>query len=207
MTIEYENDDIVIINKPAGLAVQDITQWTPAHRLDKQTSGLLALAKNQQSLDFLRNLFKSRDITKEYLALVYGRIEKHGVIDKPLVKIGHEGSSRVRVHESGRKSVTEYWPIQSYRLGVDEFTLVRVRLHTGRTHQIRVHFAHMKHPVMGDDLYGKPNSRILSSILSRQFLHAAKLELKLPDNTWLEVESKLPEDLQKALDKLLEVVN
>jgi RluA family pseudouridine synthase len=202
MTIEYENDDIVIVNKPAGLAVQDITQWTPAHRLDKQTSGLLALAKSQQGLEFLRSLFKSRNITKEYLALVYGRIERHGVIDKPLVKIGHEGSSRVRVHESGRKSVTEYWPEKHCYLGVDEFTLVRVKLHTGRTHQIRVHFLSEKHPVMGDDLYGKPQSQKLSQILPRQFLHASRLEFKLPDGTWLEVESKLPEDLQSVLNQL-----
>ncbi len=224
--IEYENSDIIIINKPAGLAVQDITRWTPAHRLDKQTSGLLALAKNETGLEFLRGLFKSRNITKEYLALVYGRIEKHGVIDKPLVKIGHEGSSRVRVDKAGRSSMTEYWPLAHYKLGVDpvrnsppqgrsrrasagaisngidEFTLVRVRLHTGRTHQIRVHMLSEKHPVMGDDLYGKPQSQKLSEILPRQFLHAAKLELQLPDKTWLEIESALPEDLQTVLKYL-----
>ena len=114
MKIEYEDNDIVVIDKPAGLAVQDIREWTPGHRLDKQTSGLLALGKTQKGLDFLREAFKSREISKEYLALVYGKIEKHGVIDKPLVKIGHQGSSRVRVADEGRKSVTEYWPLKYY---------------------------------------------------------------------------------------------
>ena len=212
--IEYENDDIVVINKPAGLAVQDISTGTPAHRLDKQTSGLLALGKNEKGLDFLRALFKSRSISKEYQALVYGLIEKHGVIDKPLVKIGHEGSSRVRVGPEGRASKTEYWPLALYTLkpsplggegAIDYFTLLRVKLHTGRTHQIRVHFLSEKHPVMGDDLYGKPNSQKLADILSRQFLHAAKLEFKLPDGTWLEIECELPEDLKSVLAKLEKV--
>ena len=220
---EYENDDILVINKPAGLAVQDISTGTPAHRLDKQTSGLLALGKTPKGLEFLRGLFKSRSISKEYIALVYGQLEKHGVIDKPLVKIGHKGSSRVRVGDAGRPSKTEYWPLALYTLkpsplagegasvlgrgegAIDYFTLLRVKLHTGRTHQIRVHFLSEKHPVMGDDLYGKPESQKLSSVLHRQFLHAAKLEFQLPDGTWLEIESSLPNDLQTALDQLQNV--
>ena len=160
---------------------------------------------------------------------MYGKIEKHGVIDKPLVKIGHQGSSRVRVADEGRKSVTEYWPLKHYFFpplptpphqgegikkeflppggggevgGIDFFTLVRVKLHTGRTHQIRVHFSSEGHPVMGDDLYGKPASQKLAGILPRQFLHATKLELKLVDGTWLGIESDLPEDLKKVLDQL-----
>ena len=86
--------------------------------------------------------------------------------------------------------------------GVDRFTLVRVKLHTGRTHQIRVHFSSIGHPVMGDDLYGKPESQKLKTILSRQFLHASKLEFQLPDGTWLEVQSELPDDLKKVLEIL-----
>ena len=232
MTIEYENEDFLIINKPAGLPVYSTRVQTKedsvlawflekypeaktvgdperpgiVHRLDKQTSGLLALAKTAAGFEFLIDLFHSRNISKEYQALVYGRIEKHGVIDKPLSKIGHEGQSRVRVDEKGRVSKTEYWPIAHYRFGVDEFTLIRVKLHSGRTHQIRVHMASEKHPVMGDDLYGKPESQKLSAVLGRQFLHAAKLELQLPDKTWLEIESELSEDLKEVLTKL-EIVN
>src|SRR3989344_2096390 len=214
MKIEYENSDIVIINKPAGLPVysakshvgeESVLSWAlerykekkkaarPAtglsqgrwqagdpdrpgivHRLDKQTSGLLVLAKNQGAFDYLKKLFQSRNISKEYQALVYGEMPKHGVIDKPLTKIGHDGQSRVRVDEAGKASVTEYWSLEQYSLtphlspptlggggeggfsspwkkaplsfvpppvgggggggGVDEFTLVKVKLHTGRTH-------------------------------------------------------------------------
>lgn len=277
MEIEYENSDIIVIDKPAGLPVysakshadeESVLSWflqkypnakfvgLPAtglsqgrwqagdpdrpgivHRLDKQTSGLLALAKTQKGYDYLQGLFKSRNITKEYTALVYGEMPKHGIIDKALTKIGHEGQSRVRVDEKGKASATEFWSLKYFTLTlpspvkgeggspsplapappdrgegegarradegvVDSFTLVRVKLHTGRTHQIRVHFASEKHPVMGDTLYGKPSSQRLSSILGRQFLHASRLEFQLLDNTWLEVESKLPNDLETVLSEL-----
>ncbi len=252
MQIEYENDDLVIVNKPAGLPVYSTKKGTNedsvltwflgaypsakavgdperpgiVHRLDKQTSGLLVLAKTQGGFEFLSHVFRSRDINKEYFALVYGNTPKHGVIDKALTKIGHEGQSRVRVDEKGKTAKTEYWAEKQYNLGVDpvrsharagapegtkglttsngvdSFTLLRIKLHTGRTHQIRVHLASEKHPVMGDNLYGKPISQKLSSILPRQFLHASRLEFKLQNGTWLEVESELPEDLKKVLDNL-----
>jgi 23S rRNA pseudouridine1911/1915/1917 synthase len=226
--IEYENQDIIIIDKPAGLPVystkkhereESVLSWVVkyfpginkvgdperpgiVHRLDKQTSGLLILAKSQTAFDYLKKLFAGREIIKEYEALVYGELPRHGVIDQPLSKIGFQGSSRVRVDAAGKKSVTEYWSEKFFSRGVDIFTLVRVKLHTGRTHQIRVHFASNRHPVMGDNLYGKPLSQKLNEILPRQFLHASRLEFKLPDGTWLEVQSELPEDLQKVLDKL-----
>ena len=249
MTIEYESEDLIIIDKPAGLPVysapshpdeDSVLKWFldkypgaksvgdperpgVVHRLDKQTSGLLVLAKNQPAFDYLKNLFKTRNISKEYLTLVYGETPKHGIIDKPLTKIGHEGQSRVRVDEKGKASVTEYWTEKYFTLpqplpsregnssplrgedkggGVDSFSLLRVKLHTGRTHQIRVHFSSEGHPVMGDNLYGKPQSQKLADILPRQFLHASRLELKLPDGTWLEVESQLPPDLENVLSQL-----
>ncbi|MDZ4244223.1 MAG: RNA pseudouridine synthase [Candidatus Doudnabacteria bacterium] len=231
MNIEYENADFLIINKPAGVPVystaknaaeESVLKWFlekyPAaksigdpqrpgivHRLDKQTSGLLFLAKTTTGFEHLGKLFRSRDIRKEYLTLVYGEVSKHGIIDRPLAKIGHEGQSRVRVDESGKEAVTEYWPLQHFRQGVDSCSLLRVKLHTGRTHQIRVHLTSIGHPVMGDNLYGKPKSQKLSSILSRQFLHASKLEFKLMDGTWLEVESELPENLRNVLNELQQV--
>lgn len=266
--VEYENSDFLVINKPAGLPVystkkhlleESVLSWFlrkypqvktvgdserpgVVHRLDKQTSGLLFLAKTYEGFDYLKKLFKDRKIIKEYQALVYGQLPRHGVIDEPLSKIGFRGSSRVRVAEEGKAAVTEYWTKEFYhpaasgpplldkegnerggvdpvrdrlakgtasaatgRLtsnGVDSFTLVRIRLHTGRTHQIRVHFASIKHPVMGDDLYGQPKSQALKDILHRQFLHASRLEFQLMDGTWLEVESDPPEDLQEVLGKL-----
>ncbi|MDP3741075.1 MAG: RNA pseudouridine synthase [bacterium] len=226
--IEYENPEILIINKPSGLTaystkkresedsvVSWFLQYYPkaakvghperpgiVHRLDKQTSGLLIVAKTQIGFEYLSKLFRERQITKEYLALVYGQLPKHGVIDDPLTKIGQRGVSKVRVDEEGKEAVTEYWQMQEYQRGLDQFTFVKVKLHTGRTHQIRVHFAHSRHPVMGDDLYGKPESQLLKGILERQFLHASRLEFKLQDGTWLEVESELPSDLNQVLEGL-----
>ena len=243
--IEYENEDLVVINKPAGFPVystkkhadeESVLTWFlekypkakavgdperpgVVHRLDKQTSGLLVLAKNKEAFEYLKDLFRNREISKEYLVLVYGEMPKHGIIEKPLTKIGHEGQSRVRVDEKGRESVTEYWAmgffkrtppspslikegVQGEFQTVDTFTLLRIKLHTGRTHQIRVHMASEKHPVMGDNLYGKPWSQKLADILPRQFLHAGRLEFKLMDGTWLEVEAELPEELKKVLSNL-----
>ncbi len=254
--VEYENPDFVVVNKPAGLPVYStkkheqedsvVSLLLPnypqlrqvgdperpgiVHRLDKQTSGLLLVAKTPAGFSYLKSLFAGRKIIKEYLALVYGETPPHGIIDEPLTKIGHEGQSRVRVDVQGKEAVTEYWALENYirplsqplptpgERGVppqawggkkgevadtlDQFTLVRIKLHTGRTHQIRVHLAEIKHPVMGDDLYGKPHSLKLKDILPRQFLHASRLEFRLPDNTWLEVQSQLPKDLETVLSQL-----
>ena len=227
LEIQFENDDLIVVEKPAGIVVIP-TKKTPqvsvqslllrarpqqkalgvdsrfgiVHRLDKNTSGLVLVAKTENTFEYLTNLFRDRKIVKEYQALVYGKIEKYGVIDKRLTKIGQRGISKVRVDEEGKPSKTEYWPMGHYQDGLDSYTLLRVQLHTGRTHQIRVHFFSERHPVMGDDLYGKPESLKLNDILHRQFLHAAELEFQLPDKTWLSVGSELPEDLRKVLQKL-----
>jgi len=227
LLVQFENEDLLVVEKPPGVVVWP-TKKTPqvslksllleirpeqkklgqdlrfgiAHRLDKNTSGLVVVAKTSEAFEYLTGLFRKRKIEKEYLALVYGKLEKHGVIEKPLTKIGQRGISKVRVDDEGKDAKTEYWPIGQYKFGLDQFTLVRVKLHTGRTHQIRVHFSSEKHPVMGDDLYGKPESQKLNQILFRQFLHAAKLEFQLPDKTWLAVESDLTEDLKKVLKTL-----
>jgi len=249
MEIEYENKDFLVVDKPAGVSVYStkkketefsVVKWALeyypkisevgladrpgiVHRLDKQTSGLLLLAKTQTGYEFLKNLFKVRQITKEYTALVWGNLPKHGTIAAPLTKIGHRGISKVRVDKSGKEALTEYWtekylnhgldPVKSRKAGlpraefdgVDHYTLLRVKLHTGRTHQIRVHFSSIRHPVMGDDLYGKPESQKLHEILPRIFLHASRLEFQLPDGTWLDVRSELPEDLKQALDQLNQI--
>jgi 23S rRNA pseudouridine1911/1915/1917 synthase len=187
------------------------------HRLDKDTSGLVVVAKTSESYDYLKNLFAERKIKKEYLALVYGRAKKHDVIESSLAKIGQRGSSRVRVSQEGKPAKTEYWAEKYYNASrpplklrggegelspLDQFTLVRIELHTGRTHQIRVHFSDRGHPVMGDKLYGKPESLKLNQVLNRQFLHASRLEFQAPDRTWIEVESPLPEGLKRVLEFL-----
>lgn len=240
MQIHYQNADLFVIEKPAGVVVLptkassqlsvlstlldnfpeqnklgEKNRFGIVHRLDKQTSGLLLIARSKKSYDYLTGLFKQRQIEKEYTALVYGKLEKPAVIEKPLTKIGQRGISRVRVDEKGKHSKTEYQPLsvfyrqtektQHNQTGVDYFTLLRVKLHTGRTHQIRVHLSDQKNPVMGDDLYGKPDSQKLNDVLTRQFLHATKLEFQLLDKTWITVESELPKDLEKVIKNLEEV--
>lgn len=227
LLIRYENADLAVVEKPAGLPVYETSRKGGlgvlnlllarypglkavgeknrpgiVHRLDKGTSGLLVVAKTDAAYVYLKKLFVERKISKEYLALVSGRMAEHGKIAEPLTKIGQGGRSRVRVDERGKTALTEYWLVGRYRRGVDEFSLLRVKLHTGRTHQIRVHFANLRHPVLGDSLYGKPFSRKLRDILPRMFLHAARLQFRNRDGERIDVSSPLPEDLQKTLAAL-----
>lgn len=240
LDILYEDDDLIVINKPAGMVVHPspghasgtlvnaILHHCPdiegvggerrpgiVHRLDKETSGVMVAAKNDRALRDLQAQFKERTVYKEYLALVEGRLEPPaGRIDAPL---GRHPNDRVRQAilppdpvtgvSRGRRAVTEYHtlgvysaPIRGGSAATGLFTLVRVILHTGRTHQIRVHFAWRKHPVVGDTLYGYKRQRL---DLQRQFLHAHKLGLRLPgDGGWREFTAPLPPDLQAVLDYL-----
>jgi 23S rRNA pseudouridine1911/1915/1917 synthase len=186
------------------------------HRLDKETSGLIVVAKHDASHRDLQAQFKARTVYKEYLALVDGSIEPpQGRINAP---IGRHPTDRLRQtvlpadpvtgQARGRPAVTEYRTLAHYThpvrdaSGVAQFTLVSVVLHTGRTHQIRVHFAWRKHPVVGDTLYGYKRPRIS---LDRHFLHAHRLRFRLPGTTdEREFVAALPEDLQNVLYMLEE---
>lgn len=164
------------------------------HRLDKGTSGLLVVAKNEKALVSLKNQFKGRGVIKKYICLVAGKIEKSaGRIDAPIAR--HPvNRKKFTVSEEGREAVSHYRLIR--HIG-DKFSFLEVELKTGRTHQIRVHLSHIGHPIVGDRLYGgKPIGR-------RQFLHASYLEFSHPKNgKRISFESKLPPDLQAVLDKL-----
>ncbi len=223
LKIIFENSDLAVIDKPAGLVVHpaaghkqdtlvnvligkfpEIKTVGPSarpgivHRLDEDTSGLLVVAKNQKAFDYLKDLFQNRNIEKEYLALVHGVPEKlHGIIDLPIGKTSTHQKMKVGV---GRDAKTEYSLLASDRSGL--FSLLRVKLHTGRTHQIRVHLAHLGHPVFGDQLYGGQFKQEDSQILNRQFLHAQRLKFQLMDDTWLELESELPIELRTVLNNL-----
>ncbi|OGE81888.1 MAG: hypothetical protein A3H72_00330 [Candidatus Doudnabacteria bacterium RIFCSPLOWO2_02_FULL_48_8] len=228
LKIVYENDDLAVIDKPAGLVVHPgagNTEGTLAniliskypnirsvgdphrpgiiHRLDEDTSGLILVAKNQQTLEYFKRQFQERKVEKEYLALVEGHPPHvHGIINAPLEKVPLKQKMRVG---SGKEAVTEYWVKGingEKRSNKDNgealhFSLLRIKLHTGRTHQIRAHLAHIGHPIVGDAVYGHK-----SELIDRQFLHASRLKFQLQDGTWLEVESELPEDLKKVLEKL-----
>jgi 23S rRNA pseudouridine1911/1915/1917 synthase len=219
LNIIYQDDDLLVIDKPAGLTVHpapghpshtlvnailsrfphlasisDSLRPGIVHRLDKDTSGVMVVAKNSLAQAKLVEQFKARSVTKAYLVLVKGRLTpENGVIEAP---IGRDPRNRKRmaVVTQGREARTEYQVIKY----IGDYTLLEVRPETGRTHQIRVHFSAVGYPVVGDKVYG-----VKSAYLSRQFLHASRLGFKLPSTgKYKEFKSELPPDLAQALEDI-----
>ncbi len=219
LKVVYEDNDLIVIDKPAGLVVhpaaghrsgtlvnailarcpdlgtiKDTIRPGIVHRLDRDTSGLMMVAKNDAAQTSLTRQIKQRSIEKGYLALVLGHLHpKRGAIDTP---IGRHPKDRKRmaVVSGGREAHTEYRVIKYY----NEYTLVEAMPETGRTHQIRVHFAAIGHPVFGDPVYGKK-----SPLLGRQFLHACMLGFRLPSSgKYVEFKTELPPDLDDVLKQL-----
>jgi 23S rRNA pseudouridine1911/1915/1917 synthase len=219
--IIYEDDDLLVIDKPAGLTVHpapghpshtlvnavlshlneiedegEVTRPGIVHRLDKDTSGVMLVAKNNVALANLADQFKARTVKKTYITLVTGILRPDkGVIDAP---IGRDSGDRKKMavtgESRGRSARTNYRVIRY----IGKNSLLEISPETGRTHQIRVHLAAIGYPVFGDITYGKK-----SAFLNRQFLHAHKIGFNLPaTGKWVEFESPLPEDLQKALKEL-----
>ncbi len=220
LKIVFEDKDLMVVDKPAGLTVHPapghytgtlvnaILACIPdletgetirpgiVHRLDKDTSGLIIIAKNSTAHMKLAEQFKNRSIIKAYLTLVQGRLTpQEGIID---ASIGRDPRNRKRmaVVSQGRPARTEYKVIKY----IDNYSLLEVRPKTGRTHQIRVHLAAIGFPIVGDAIYGAK-----SDYLSRQFLHAFKLGFKLPSTgEYREFESELPADLAQSLSDVAE---
>lgn len=219
LNIIYEGEGFLAVDKPAGLLVylpdgykqeetvvsilsdrfkyKEIGQRTGiVHRLDRDTSGVLLVAKNKDTEKELKRIFKERKVKKKYKALVWGKVEPEmGEIDIPL---GRGAKDRLRVvpKEGGRDSVTKYKVIKYYPK--NNMTLLDVDLLTGRTHQIRVHFSAIGHPVVGDNKYSKRKTNI-----NRQFLHAESIKLKNPeDGKPLSIKSELPDNLSEFLNSL-----
>jgi 23S rRNA pseudouridine1911/1915/1917 synthase len=217
--IVYEDRDVIVINKPAGLTVHpapghashtlvnalikrfpDLEGFGGSmrpgivHRLDKDTSGLMVIVRNEMARQNLINQFKSRSVKKCYMVLVKGKLEpSKGAIDAP---IGRDPSDRKRmaVVSKGRNARTDYRVLKY----IDGYTLVEANIQTGRTHQIRVHFKAIGYPVVGDAVYG-----VKSSLIKRQFLHACYLEFTLPSGNLLRAFTcELPDDLKQALKTL-----
>jgi 23S rRNA pseudouridine1911/1915/1917 synthase len=225
LDILYEDEDVVAINKPAGMTVHagrgqslpkggDALRPGIVHRLDKETSGVILVAKNDAAHAKLGEAFRTRAIQKTYIALVQGILrEKKGSID---LAIGRDPVHRTRMatpKKSWRGSAitnlrearTDWRALET----IDSTTLLEVQLHTGRTHQIRVHFSALKHPVVGDTLYGAPAQLRIGKItlpsLGRNFLHAAKLGFSQPrTGTWIEVRAPLPTELRAFLRRICE---
>ena len=227
LKILYNNHGLLIVDKPAGLTVhpgagfkgdtlaaallhkfKDIhlvgEEHRPGivHRLDKDTSGVILVALTSEMYEHLKDAFAERKVKKEYIALVFGKVEKPcGVIETPIGKSKSDFRKQTTKNPvEGKEAVTEYKVLEHLSRGVDEYTLILVKLHTGRTHQIRVHLSSIGHPLMGDELYG--GKRIHLEGLKRQFLHAKKIEVQLPSKTWIEAESDLADDLKEVLENL-----
>ncbi len=231
LDIVYEDDAILIVNKPAGLVVHPaVGNWTGTlvnallnhvpsldtlpragivHRIDKETSGLLMVAKTLQAHNSLVEQLQERSIHREYLALVKGWMTAGGTVDEP---IGRHPVDRKRnaVRRDGKEAVTHYRLEQRFK----RHTLIRVKLETGRTHQIRVHMTHINYPLVGDQVYGgrfqmpADCSPALAEALrsfKRQALHATKLGLEHPETgEYLEWEQPMPEDMQNLIKLLTE---
>ncbi len=175
------------------------------HRLDKDTSGILVVARNQKAFEYLKNLFQNHQVKKTYLALVCGWLkEKEGLIDKPIGILS--GSVRRTTHIKNanmiKEAKTRYKVRKELELkdpsassGQANFSLLELEPLTGRTHQIRVHLNSIGHPVVGDKLYGRKNPLNLS----RQFLHADSIEFTLPNGSQLKVGVDLPEELERVI--------
>jgi 23S rRNA pseudouridine1911/1915/1917 synthase len=232
LDIVYEDATVAIVNKPAGLVVHPAAgvhsgtlanalafhfQHLPesggiarpgiVHRLDRDTSGLLVVAKTDPALENLADQFRDRSVYKSYVALVHGRVEGDtGKIEQPLAR-DPTNRTRMAVVRGGRSALTLFRVRRRY----ERFTLLDVELKTGRTHQIRVHLASIKHPVVGDETYGggrdnsiqDTNLRARIRKLGRQFLHAEKLAFLHPvTQTRIEFTAPLPADLNDILDEL-----
>ena len=206
--VRYEDDMLMILNKPAPLACQSSSRnaapalenflmarygagfvFRPLNRLDKGTSGLMCAAKNAHAYQLMQRTLHTGDYLRQYLAVVCGRLEGSGVVDAPIAKEDAATVRRVVDFEKGKPAVTR-WESQGV---FGEYSLVRLTLETGRTHQIRVHMAHLGHPVAGDFLYGTE----LACLPGRFALHSARIRLTHPmTGEVLEITSPLPEELQ-----------
>ncbi len=212
--IIYEDDYLIVIDKPAGLLVHPVKNENNTlldflknkypnaqlvHRLDKDTSGLMIVAKNQKTYEWLKSQFQNRQIKKKYIALVHGILkDKKGIIAKSISKSRKRGG-RQTIAPIGkrREAITRYTVIKEF----SNYTLLEAMPETGRTHQIRVHLASIGHPIAGDERYKFKRQQKLER-LNRQFLHASYLQFKMSDGNIKEFYSNLPEELNKVLEKL-----
>lgn len=222
MSIVFQDDDIVVVDKPVGVAAHPGVGWDGptvsghlagvgvriatsgaperqgiVQRLDVGTSGLMVVAKSERAYTVLKQAFRDRTVEKTYHALVQGHPDPHtGTIDAPIAR-HPKHDFKFTVRADGRPSITHYDTLEAHRYA----SLLTIKLETGRTHQIRVHMSAIKHPCVGDPLYGADPVLAKRVGLERQWLHAVKLGFEHPGTgEWVEFESPYPADLQHALD-------
>jgi 23S rRNA pseudouridine1911/1915/1917 synthase len=241
LNIMYEDEHLLVINKPAGLVVHPaIGNYTGTllngllyhlknnprkslidrpglvHRLDKETSGLLIAAKNEKTLNYMQEELKQRRIKREYRTLVWGHVKEiEGRIELPIGRSDNDRRKMTVRMTNARNAITKYSLNTRYKF----IDYLNVSLQTGRTHQIRVHFSHLGHPVVGDREYGgdekvlgglfdlyRNEAKTILQIMPRQSLHAYKLKFKHPETGLVHtIKSDLPEDMQKIINYLLEI--
>lgn len=224
LLVLHADDDVVVVDKPVGVAAHPSPGWTGptvigglaaagvrvstsgaaerqgvVHRLDVGTTGVMVVAKSEHAYTVLKRAFKERTVDKGYHALVQGHPDPTtGTIDAPIDR-HPKHDYKFAVVAGGRPSVTHYEVLEAFRAA----SLVDIRLETGRTHQIRVHFAALRHPCVGDLTYGADPVLAKRLKLTRQWLHARTLGFHHPaDGQWVEFTSEYPDDLRAALDQL-----
>jgi 23S rRNA pseudouridine1911/1915/1917 synthase len=227
--IIYEDENLMVVDKPAGLVVfpegqpksdtviDYLTEKYPelknagegprygiVHRLDKDTSGILLVAKSTEALIFLQKEFINRRVEKKYVCLAEGALKNDFGRIETLIGRSKSDPRKQKVyfktgdHPAGaREAATEYTVLERYK----DYTLLEVKIETGRRHQIRCHLSYLRHPIAGDKLYGFKNSKTPEG-LTRQFLHATYLKIKIPTGSIKEFQSSLPEEFKNILNKL-----
>ena len=229
LDIIFQNEQFIAINKPSGLlsipdrlgqevSLKDLLKEKfgniyTVHRLDRETSGIILFAKNEDAHKQLSQLFEGRDMEKYYIGMVYGNmINPSGSIDAPIME--HPGkATKMMTHAKGKLSLTDYEVLESFRM----YSWVTFRIHTGRTHQIRVHMQHIGHSIVCDGVYGEAKPVLLSSlkrnfklakiaeeerpILARLALHSHRLKFTLNQETF-ELEAEIPKDLRALVQQL-----
>ncbi len=240
--IIYENNDYIVINKPAGLVVHadgkttesTLVDWIMenypeienvgeplvlvskgggettikrpgiVHRLDRETSGVMIIAKTPESFEFFKNAFKNRDVQKSYTAIVWGNVkEDEETIDAPIAR--SKSDFRKWSAQRGRRgqertAVTDHKVLSRFTEGNDKFTILELKPKTGRTHQIRVHMKYMNHPIICDSLYAEGKPSVLG--FTRTALHSRKITFTDPDGTEQAFEAPYPDDFLEVLAKL-----
>ena len=233
--VVYEDTSVIVVDKPAGLVVHPapghatgtlvhgllwhcgdlsgiggVTRPGIVHRLDKDTSGLMVVAKNDHAHAALARQFKAGEIRKEYRTLVHGRLkETKGMIDAPIARHSRKRKEMAVVQDRGKQAITVWWLLESFEAG---FSFLRVAIKTGRTHQIRVHFSHLGHPVVGDLVYGygkrwwkgHPLQKRGTTVFpQRQMLHAKSLGFHHPKSgRFMQFDADLPDDFRDMLESL-----
>ena len=219
LDIVYEDDDVIVVNKPQGMVVHPapghangtlvsallwhcrdslsdingVRRPGIVHRIDKDTSGLIIAAKNNEAHMFLASQLADHTLSRVYYAIVLGRLAESGTVDAAIARHKTDRKKMAVVSDGGRRAVTHYRTLKE----LSGFTYAEMQLETGRTHQIRVHFAHIGHPLLGDDMYGGDNS-----VIKRHALHCSSLEFLQPiTKEKIKIESELPKDMRECVQK------